>query len=97
MRGSIGFLPIEVLLWGPIGIVRPAVQSIVCSVCAPMLLTKQAMLLQAMLLGNPFIKGDHLPLRGVARLGCSLWPISNLIGWKACSMHSRASSSSLML
>ncbi len=63
MRGSIGFLPIEVLLWGSIGIVILAVQSVVGGMCVPMLFTKQAMLLPVMFLGDPFIKGDHLPLR----------------------------------
>ena len=48
----------------------------------PMLFAKRAMLLPATFLGDPFIKGDHLPLRGVARLGCSLWSISDLIGWE---------------
>ena len=80
MRGSIGFLPIQVLLWGSIGIVLSAVQSIVGRMCTPMLFTKQAMLLPVTFLGNPFIKGDHLPLRGVARLRSSLGPISDLIG-----------------
>ena len=80
MRGSIGLLPIEDLLWGSVGIILLAVQSVVGGMCAPMLFTKQAMLLPATFLGNSFIKGDHLPLRGVARLGSRLMPISNLIG-----------------
>ncbi len=63
MRGSIGLLPIEGLLWDTIGLVLLAVQSIVGGMCAPILFTMQAMLLPAMFLGNPFIKGDHLPLR----------------------------------
>ncbi len=79
MIGSIGLLPIEGLLWVTVGLVLPAVQSIVGGVCAPMLFTKQTMLLPAMFLGNPFIKGDHLPLRGVTRLGSCLMPISNRI------------------
>ena len=82
MRGSIGFLPLEIFLLGSIGIILPAVRSIVGGMCTPMLFTKQAMLLPATFLGDPFIKGDHLPLRGVTRLGCSLHPISNLIGWE---------------
>jgi hypothetical protein len=79
MRGSIGLLPIEALLWDSVGLVLPAVRSIVGGVCTPILFTKQAMLLRATFLGNPFIKEDHLSLRGVTRLGSSLGPISNLI------------------
>ena len=59
MRGSIGFLLIEGLLWVTVGLVLPAVQSIVGGVCAPMLFTKRTMLLLATFLGNPFIKGDR--------------------------------------
>ena len=80
MRGSIGILPIEGLLWVIVGLVLPAVCSIVGGVCTPMLFTKRAILLPATFLGNPFNKGDHLPLRGVVRLGSRLMPISNLIG-----------------
>ena len=39
-------------------------------------------MLPAMFLGNPCIKVDHLPHKGVARLGSSLGLISNLIGWE---------------
>ena len=80
MRGSLGFLPIEGLLWVTIGPVLLAVWSVVAGVCTPMLFTKRAILLPVTFLGNHFIKGDNLALRGVIRLGSSLMPISNIIG-----------------
>ena len=66
MRGSIGFLPSEVLLWGSVGIVLLVVWSIQGGMCTPMLFTKQTMVLPATYFGDPFIKGNHFPLRGVA-------------------------------
>ncbi len=39
------------------------------------------MLVLAMFLGNPFTKGDHLPLGEVSPLSSVLGPIYNLVGW----------------
>ncbi len=51
-RGSIRFRSLEVLLKGPIGLILPAVQSVMGGMCAPMFLAERAMLLSAMSLRN---------------------------------------------
>ena len=59
-RGSIQFTSLEVLLKGPVGLILPAVCSVVGGMCAPMFPVERAMLLSAAFLWNPVVEGDHL-------------------------------------
>ena len=51
-RGSIWFRSLEVLLKGPVGLILPAVRSVMGGMCAPMFLAERAILLCAMSLRN---------------------------------------------
>ena len=78
-RDSSWFCPLGVLLRDPIGIILPAVWSVMGGVYTPMFLTERTVLLCPASLWNPVTKGDHLPLRQVARPGCILRSFSNLL------------------
>ena len=72
---------LEVLLGGAIGFVLSTCHSVVDHVCALMLLAKQTIFFLATFLGDPFIKGDDLPLGRVAWFSAALRSFTNCFGW----------------
>ena len=62
MRGSSRFSSLEILLKGPVGLILPAVRSVMGGMCAPMFLAERAMLLCATSVRNMLTNRDHLLL-----------------------------------